>query len=172
MIPMMNIIAWSNVVPWTEQRQVEQDLIISRAIVDLFADPFLSARQGAPPPPGTVAITDPRARTRFAILFAKARMGWRETGVDEHRGKPGGRMIYRVRSPRPSATNSGAARRCRRDLLQSSAADRLLAIQQHLAGRRCPLAQDLRQIRRIMARGRKTPGPRHRLPALPAEHEH
>jgi hypothetical protein len=41
MIPMMNIIAWSNVVPWAEQRQVEQDLIISRAIVNLFADPFL-----------------------------------------------------------------------------------------------------------------------------------
>jgi hypothetical protein len=41
---------------------------------------FLTTIQGAPPPPGTVAITDPRARTRFAILFAKARMGWRETG--------------------------------------------------------------------------------------------
>jgi predicted nucleotidyltransferase component of viral defense system len=37
----MNIIAWGNVVPWAEQRQVEQDLIISRAIIDLFADPFL-----------------------------------------------------------------------------------------------------------------------------------
>ncbi|MFZ1907320.1 MAG: nucleotidyl transferase AbiEii/AbiGii toxin family protein [Steroidobacteraceae bacterium] len=37
----MNIIAWSNVVPWVEQRQIEQDLIISRAIVELFADPFL-----------------------------------------------------------------------------------------------------------------------------------
>jgi hypothetical protein len=82
---------------------------------------FLATIQGAPPPPGTVAITDPRARTRFVILFAKARMGWRETGVDEHRGKPGGRMIYRVQRPRSSATNSGAARRCRRDLLQSSA---------------------------------------------------
>src|SRR2546425_12873670 len=41
MIPIMNIVAWSNVVPWAEQRQVEQDLIISRAIVDLFTDPFL-----------------------------------------------------------------------------------------------------------------------------------
>jgi predicted nucleotidyltransferase component of viral defense system len=41
MIPMMNIIAWGNVVPWAEQRQVEQDLIISRAIVDIFSDPFL-----------------------------------------------------------------------------------------------------------------------------------
>jgi predicted nucleotidyltransferase component of viral defense system len=41
MIPMMNIIAWGNLVPWAEQRQVEQDLIISRAIVDLFSDQFL-----------------------------------------------------------------------------------------------------------------------------------
>ena len=41
MIPLMNIVAWSNVVPWADQRQIEQDLIISRAIVDLFADPFL-----------------------------------------------------------------------------------------------------------------------------------
>lgn len=41
MIPRMNIIAWGNVVPWAEQRQVEQDLIISRAIVDVFSDQFL-----------------------------------------------------------------------------------------------------------------------------------
>lgn len=42
MIPSMNIIAWGNVAPWAEQRQVEQDLIISRAIVEMFNDPFLS----------------------------------------------------------------------------------------------------------------------------------
>jgi hypothetical protein len=41
MIPRMNIIAWSNVAPWVEMRQIEQDLIISRAIVALFSDPFL-----------------------------------------------------------------------------------------------------------------------------------
>ncbi len=41
MIPMMNIVAWSRTVPWAELRQVEQDLIISRAIVELFSDPFL-----------------------------------------------------------------------------------------------------------------------------------
>ncbi len=33
MIPSQNIIAWSNTAPWAEQRQVEQDLIISRAVV-------------------------------------------------------------------------------------------------------------------------------------------
>jgi predicted nucleotidyltransferase component of viral defense system len=43
MIPAMNIIAWSQHAPWAEQRQVEQDLIISRALVELFNDPFLRA---------------------------------------------------------------------------------------------------------------------------------
>jgi len=41
MIPMMNIVAWGNVVPWSEQRQVEQDLIISRTLVALFSDPAM-----------------------------------------------------------------------------------------------------------------------------------
>lgn len=42
MIPALNIIAWSQQAPWAEQRQVEQDLIISRALVALFGDPFLA----------------------------------------------------------------------------------------------------------------------------------
>lgn len=41
MIPSMHIIAWSDVAPWAEPRQVEQDLIISRALVELFSDDFL-----------------------------------------------------------------------------------------------------------------------------------
>ena len=41
MIPAMHIIAWSRVAPWAAPRQVEQDLIISRAVVDLFNDEFL-----------------------------------------------------------------------------------------------------------------------------------
>ena len=44
MIPTQNIIAWGNVAPWAEQRQVEQDLIISRAIVELFGDEFLNEK--------------------------------------------------------------------------------------------------------------------------------
>src|ERR1700722_13177271 len=44
MIPRMNIVAWSNVVPWADLRQVEQDLIISRAIVELFSDSFLASQ--------------------------------------------------------------------------------------------------------------------------------
>lgn len=42
MIPTQNIIAWSKQAPWAEQRQIEQDLIISRALVSLFSDPFLA----------------------------------------------------------------------------------------------------------------------------------
>ena len=41
MIPSMNIVAWGNVAPWAERRQVEQDLAISRTLVELFNDDFL-----------------------------------------------------------------------------------------------------------------------------------
>ena len=41
MIPAQNIVAWGNVVPWADERQVEQDLIISRALVDIFSDEML-----------------------------------------------------------------------------------------------------------------------------------
>jgi predicted nucleotidyltransferase component of viral defense system len=42
MIPSQNIVAWGNVVPWADQRQVEQDLMICRAIVAIFSDDLLS----------------------------------------------------------------------------------------------------------------------------------
>ena len=41
MIPAQNIVAWGNLVPWTDARQVEQDLIISRALVEIFTDSML-----------------------------------------------------------------------------------------------------------------------------------
>ena len=41
MIPSQNIVAWANAVPWVEPRQVEQDLIISRSLVEMFSDPSL-----------------------------------------------------------------------------------------------------------------------------------
>ena len=41
MIPLPCIHAWSTTVPWPEPRQVEQDLLMSRAIVNLFQDPLL-----------------------------------------------------------------------------------------------------------------------------------
>ena len=41
MIPSQSILAWRNVVPWADQRQVEQDLVISRALVGVFSDDVL-----------------------------------------------------------------------------------------------------------------------------------
>jgi predicted nucleotidyltransferase component of viral defense system len=41
MIPAMHITAWANVAPWAELGQIEQDLIISRAIIEVFSDEFL-----------------------------------------------------------------------------------------------------------------------------------
>jgi predicted nucleotidyltransferase component of viral defense system len=42
MIPALNIVAWGNVVPWADPRQIEQDLVISRAIIEIFSDPWLA----------------------------------------------------------------------------------------------------------------------------------
>lgn len=43
MIPIMNITAWTAKAPWAETRQVEQDLIISRALVEIFSDAMLAS---------------------------------------------------------------------------------------------------------------------------------
>lgn len=44
MIPNAHIQAWSSKAPWPDARQVEQDLIISRALCDLFNAPALKGK--------------------------------------------------------------------------------------------------------------------------------
>ncbi len=41
MIPRRYIEEWKEVAPWPDNSQVEQDLVISRALVAIFSDPFL-----------------------------------------------------------------------------------------------------------------------------------
>lgn len=41
MIPVAQITQWRKTAPWADDMQVEQDLILSRIIVDIFSDPFL-----------------------------------------------------------------------------------------------------------------------------------
>lgn len=41
MIPKPYIAKWQQYVPWKRFYQVEQDLIISRALVEIFSDDFL-----------------------------------------------------------------------------------------------------------------------------------
>jgi len=42
MIPENYIIAWQQKAPWNDYAQVEQDLVISRALVEIYSDPLLS----------------------------------------------------------------------------------------------------------------------------------
>lgn len=44
MIPAAHLQAWRTHTPWPDLRQIEQDLIISRALCDLFNDAFLKER--------------------------------------------------------------------------------------------------------------------------------
>ncbi len=42
MIPQASITAWRALVPWADDAQVEQDLVLSRAVVELFSTPTLA----------------------------------------------------------------------------------------------------------------------------------
>ncbi len=42
MIPLAHITQWRGVAPWPDNLQVEQDLILSKLLVDIFSDPFLN----------------------------------------------------------------------------------------------------------------------------------
>lgn len=42
MIPSNDIIEWSDTAPWINSEQVEQDLVICRALVEIFSDAYLS----------------------------------------------------------------------------------------------------------------------------------
>ncbi len=44
MIPQSDIIEWSNTVSWQTNEQVEQDLVICRALVEIFNDDYLAER--------------------------------------------------------------------------------------------------------------------------------
>lgn len=44
MIPKSHITAWGKKVPWRESWQVEQDLVIERALIEIFSDDFLKER--------------------------------------------------------------------------------------------------------------------------------
>ena len=44
MIPQAYITEWSNKVPWQTNEQEEQDLVICRALVEIFKDGFLADR--------------------------------------------------------------------------------------------------------------------------------
>lgn len=42
MIPIAQITQWRSTAPWPDDMQVEQDLILSRILIEIFSDPFLN----------------------------------------------------------------------------------------------------------------------------------
>lgn len=44
MIPINDIRAWSNNVPWVNDEQIEQDLVISRSLIEIFSDDILASQ--------------------------------------------------------------------------------------------------------------------------------
>lgn len=67
MIPEFAIREWSEHVPWTESEQVEQDLLICRALTEIYKDEYLASHLAfaegphytscsSRPNPGTVKI--------------------------------------------------------------------------------------------------------------------
>ncbi len=43
MIPRAHITAWRSKAPWATDAQVEQDLVLSRALIEVYSDPFLAS---------------------------------------------------------------------------------------------------------------------------------
>ena len=43
MIPEFSIREWNEVVPWTESEQVEQDLLICRALTEIYKDEYMAS---------------------------------------------------------------------------------------------------------------------------------
>ena len=52
MIPRSAITHWNKQVPWEDIANVEQDLIITRVLTDIFSDEFLASELGAQLPSG------------------------------------------------------------------------------------------------------------------------
>lgn len=44
MIPQSYITAWRKKAPWQEDFQVEQDMVIERALIEIYNEPFLKER--------------------------------------------------------------------------------------------------------------------------------
>ena len=70
MIPVDQITEWSNTSPWSDARDVEQDLIICRALVAIYSDPVLSNKLAFR---GGTAIHDTTGRFFCANITHKTR---------------------------------------------------------------------------------------------------
>ncbi|MDR1833600.1 MAG: hypothetical protein LBQ92_02945 [Propionibacteriaceae bacterium] len=74
MIPVAHVIAWSAGHPWPDQAQVEQDLLLSRAICAIAAHPYLGSELVFRDDMARLAITTPsgyRVEDAAGLVIAK-----------------------------------------------------------------------------------------------------
>ncbi len=104
MIPRAYITAWRNTVPWAEDAQIEQDLVLSRALVELFANKHI----------GDSLIL--RGGTALQKLLLKPAVRYSEDiDLVQKRAEPIGETINLIRStldswlgtPKRNATKNG-----------------------------------------------------------------
>jgi len=103
-IPQANITAWRATAPWGDDAQIEQDLVLSRAVVEVFAEPELA---------GSLAL---RGGTALNKLFIQPRSRYSED-IDLVQAKSGaiGNVLNGIRrrldpwlgSPRRSSSKAG-----------------------------------------------------------------
>jgi len=86
LIPQANITAWRSTAPWPDDAQVEQDLVLSRALVELFSSPSLA---------GQIAL---RGGTSLQKLFFQPPRRYSEDiDLVQTEGEPIGPMIDEIR---------------------------------------------------------------------------
>ncbi len=87
MIPQANITAWRSVAPWPDDAQVEQDLVLTRAVVELFTDQGLAS---------TFAL---RGGTALNKLYVQPPSRYSEDiDLVQTRAAPAGVMLDAIRS--------------------------------------------------------------------------
>jgi hypothetical protein len=75
--------------------EIAQGAVKVKLIVGQFMVASILGRE-VPAGAGMMPLKDERARAKLASLFAKARMGWRETVVNRHENKHGKPFIVQI----------------------------------------------------------------------------
>jgi hypothetical protein len=99
LIPVSHVQAWSRAAPWPDPRQVEQDLIISRALCDLFNAPALN---------GAIAFRGGTAINK--LLFARPLRYSEDIDLVQTRANRSGRRSTRSALPCRGSESAAADR--------------------------------------------------------------
>jgi hypothetical protein len=85
----------------TLRKRFREEIATGAAKIKLTVGQFMVASiLGRDAEPGIVPLRDERARASLAQLFARSRMGWRETVVNQHEGKErGAPIIFKTIGP-------------------------------------------------------------------------